>query len=56
MLDTVTFDLWNTLISNKPQDYIKYGLTQANYFLTGPTIVDSSNVEQVAKLVEAGYR
>jgi simple sugar transport system substrate-binding protein len=36
--------------------YIKYGLSQANYFLTGPTIVDKSSVDQVAKLVEAGYR
>src|SRR6516164_7226984 len=36
--------------------YIKYGLIQANYFLTGPTIVDKSNVEQVAKLVQEGYR
>jgi putative hydrolase of the HAD superfamily len=24
MIDTVTFDLWNTLISNIPQDYHKY--------------------------------
>ncbi|UCB51631.1 MAG: HAD family hydrolase [Candidatus Zixiibacteriota bacterium] len=24
MIDTVTFDLWNTLISNVPQDYHKY--------------------------------
>ncbi len=36
--------------------YIKYGLVEANYFLTGPTIVDKNNVDQVAKLVEAGYR
>ena len=36
--------------------HIKYGLLQANYFLTGPTIVDVSNVEQVAALVEQGYR
>jgi simple sugar transport system substrate-binding protein len=36
--------------------YIKYGLIEANYFLTGPTIVDKNNVEQVAKLVEEGYR
>ena len=36
--------------------YIKYGLVEANYFLTGPTIVDKTNVEQVAKLVKAGYR
>ena len=36
--------------------YIKYGLIEANYFLTGPTIVDASNVEQVAALVEQGYR
>jgi len=36
--------------------HIKYGLLQANYFLTGPTIVDASNVEQVATLVEQGYR
>ncbi|MCP4380839.1 MAG: substrate-binding domain-containing protein [Hyphomicrobiales bacterium] len=35
---------------------IKYGLLQANYFLTGPTIVDKTNVEQVAELVEQGYR
>ena len=35
---------------------IKYGLFEANYFLTGPTIVDASNVEQVAALVEQGYR
>jgi simple sugar transport system substrate-binding protein len=36
--------------------YIKYGLVEANYFLTGPTIVDKSTVDQVAKLVEEGYR
>ena len=36
--------------------YLNYGLIQANYFLTGPTIVDSSNVEQVAALVGKGYR
>ncbi|MGD0076327.1 MAG: substrate-binding domain-containing protein [Candidatus Binataceae bacterium] len=36
--------------------YIKYGLLEANYFLTGPTVVDKSNVERVAKLVKAGYR
>jgi simple sugar transport system substrate-binding protein len=36
--------------------YLKYGLIQANYFLTGPTVVDPSNVEQVAALVEKGYR
>ena len=35
---------------------IKYGLSQANYFLTGPTIVDKDSVEHVAKMVEAGYR
>jgi simple sugar transport system substrate-binding protein len=33
--------------------YIKYGLNQANYFLTGPSIVDASNVDQVADLVTA---
>ena len=31
-------------------------LIEGNYFLTGPTVVDKSNVEQVAKLVKAGYR
>ncbi len=36
--------------------YIKYNLIEANYFLTGPTVVDASNVDKVAKLVEAGYR
>ena len=29
---------------------------EGNYFLTCPTVVDKSNVEQVAKLVKAGYR
>ena len=36
--------------------YVKYGLLEGNYFLTGPTIVDASNVDQVATLVEQGYR
>ncbi len=36
--------------------YIKYGLIEANYFLTGPTVVDASNVKRVAALVKAGYR
>lgn len=36
--------------------YIKYGLVEGNYFLTGPNIVDKDNVDQVSKLVEAGYR
>jgi simple sugar transport system substrate-binding protein len=36
--------------------YIKYGLIEANYFLTGPTIVDASNVKRVAALVKQGYR
>ncbi|HIC56091.1 MAG TPA: hypothetical protein EYO94_01735 [Acidobacteria bacterium] len=36
--------------------YIKYGLIEGNYFLTGPTIVDASNVDQVSTLVEQGYR
>jgi simple sugar transport system substrate-binding protein len=35
---------------------IRYGLTQANYFLSGPNIVDASNVEKVLSLVEKGYR
>jgi simple sugar transport system substrate-binding protein len=35
---------------------IKYGLQQANYFLTGPTIVDAASVDKVATMVEAGYR
>jgi simple sugar transport system substrate-binding protein len=36
--------------------YIKYGLIEANYFLTGPTVVDASNVKRVAVLVKEGYR
>lgn len=36
--------------------YIKYGLIEANYFLTGPTVVDASNVKRVAALVKDGYR
>jgi simple sugar transport system substrate-binding protein len=36
--------------------YIKYGLIEANYFLTGPTVVDKTNVKRVAALVKEGYR
>ncbi len=36
--------------------YVRYGLIQSNYFLTGPQIVDSSNADSVAKLAEAGVR
>ena len=36
--------------------YLRYGLQQANYFLTGPSVVDASNVDQVAALVAQGYR
>ncbi len=36
--------------------YIRYGLVQANYFLTGPTIVDKSNADKVASLAAAGVR
>jgi simple sugar transport system substrate-binding protein len=35
---------------------IRYGLIQSNYFLTGPSLVDSANIDQVTALVEAGYR
>ena len=36
--------------------YIRYHLTQANYFLTGPTIVDKGNADSIAALVAAGVR
>jgi simple sugar transport system substrate-binding protein len=36
--------------------YIRYGLVRANWFLTGPFIVDESNVDAVAELVEQGIR
>ena len=36
--------------------YLRYGLLQANHFLTGPSVVDASNVEEVAALVEQGIR
>lgn len=36
--------------------YLKFGLNQANYFLTGPSAVDASNVDQVSELVVAGFR
>ena len=35
---------------------IKYGLIEANYFLTGPTIVDAENIDRVSALVKEGYR
>jgi len=36
--------------------YIRYHLVQANYFLTGPTIVDKANADSIAGLVAAGVR
>ena len=36
--------------------YLRYGLIEANYFLTGPTVVDKTNVDRVSKLVTAGFR
>jgi simple sugar transport system substrate-binding protein len=36
--------------------YIRYGLIQANYFLTGPQIVDKSNADAVAGLAATGVR
>ena len=35
---------------------IRYGLQQANYFLSGPTIVDSNNVKAVIDLAQKGFR
>lgn len=36
--------------------YLKYGLIEGNYFLTGPSVVDKANVETVQALVNKGYR
>jgi len=36
--------------------HIRYGLTQSNYFLSGPNIVDASNVDKVLELTKKGYR
>jgi simple sugar transport system substrate-binding protein len=36
--------------------YIRYGLVQANYFLSGPVTVDKTNVKQVIGLAEKGLR
>jgi simple sugar transport system substrate-binding protein len=36
--------------------YIRYGLVQSNYFLTGPQIVDASNADDVARLAAEGVR
>jgi simple sugar transport system substrate-binding protein len=36
--------------------YLRYGLVQANYYLTGPIMVDASNADAVATLAEAGVR
>ena len=36
--------------------YIRYGLIQANYFLTGPQIVDKTSAGAVAGLAAAGVR
>jgi simple sugar transport system substrate-binding protein len=36
--------------------YLWYGLEEANYFLTGPSVIDKDNVGQVSELVTAGFR
>lgn len=36
--------------------FVRYGLVQSNYFLTGPQIVDASNADAVAGLAAAGVR
>lgn len=36
--------------------YVRYGLVQSNYFLTGPQIVDGTNADDVARLAEEGVR
>ncbi|NNH67757.1 substrate-binding domain-containing protein [Rhizobium laguerreae] len=36
--------------------YLKYGLLEGNYFLTGPSVVDKANVEKIQALVNKGYR
>jgi simple sugar transport system substrate-binding protein len=36
--------------------YIRYGLIQSNYFLTGPQIVDKTNADAVAGLAANGVR
>lgn len=36
--------------------YVRYGLVQSNYFLTGPQIVDADNADAVAGLAEQGVR
>jgi simple sugar transport system substrate-binding protein len=40
-----------TLVHN-----IRYGLVQANYFLTGPSLVTAENVDQVMELAEKNIR
>jgi simple sugar transport system substrate-binding protein len=36
--------------------YIRYGLMQANYFLSGPSIIDKNNVDRVLDLSKKGFR
>jgi simple sugar transport system substrate-binding protein len=36
--------------------YVRYGLIQSNYFLTGPQIVDKTNADAVAGLAAQGVR
>ena len=36
--------------------YLRYGLLQANPFLTGPAIIDKTNIETVQNLASQGYR
>src|ERR1035437_2817893 len=36
--------------------YIRYGLIQSNYFLTGPQIVDKANADAVAGIAAQGVR
>ena len=36
--------------------FVRYGLIQSNYFLTGPQIVDAGNADDVARLAQEGVR
>ena len=56
MIDTVTFDLWNTLISNQPQDHDRY--RQARVEGTGRILLEygtTFSLDQWSKAYDEGF-
>lgn len=56
MIDTITFDLWNTLISNRPMDHDRY--RQIKVEGTGRILKEygiSVSLDHLAKAYDDGF-